>query len=53
MPELRYQEQKEGLSIWKIGNLISKGSSGQVYKALNKKTGIIAAAKKITYLEKE
>ena len=38
-----------GIKKWKIGKLIGGGASGSVFKALNIKTGVLAAVKKIVY----
>ncbi len=42
-----------GIKKWKIGKLLGGGTSGSVYKALNIKTGVLAAVKKIIYLNED
>lgn len=42
-----------GIKKWKIGKLIGGGASGSVYRALNIKTGVLAAVKKIIYLNED
>lgn len=39
----------QGVRKWKIGKILGRGSGGNVFKALNTKTGVLAAVKKITY----
>jgi hypothetical protein len=43
-------EEDLGIKKWKIGKLLGGGTSGSVYKALNIQTGVLAAVKKIIYL---
>jgi hypothetical protein len=38
-----------GVKKWKIGKILGAGSGGNVFKALNIKTGVLAAVKKIIY----
>jgi hypothetical protein len=38
-----------GIKKWKVGKLLGGGASGSVYKALNTKTGVLAAVKKIIF----
>ncbi len=42
-----------GIKKWKIGKLLGGGTSGSVYKALNIQTGVLAAVKKIIYLNED
>lgn len=41
------------MNKWKIGKLLGGGASGSVYKALNIQTGVLAAVKKIIFLNKD
>lgn len=46
-------EEDLGIKKWKVGKLLGGGASGSVYKALNIKTGVLAAVKKIIYLNED
>ena len=40
-----------GVNNWKIGKFLGGGTFGRVYKAMNVKTGTLAAVKKIVFLK--
>jgi serine/threonine protein kinase len=44
-------QENKGIEKWKIGKLIGGGASGHVFKAINISNGILAAMKKIHFLE--
>ena len=47
------ESEEMGINKWKIGKMIGGGGSGRVHKALNIKSGILSAVKKICLCEND